>query len=243
MKTIVLSTSVQVGEAVGREICALVEQKPDAVLCLAAGHTSLETFDHLVSRHASGLDFSRVRIVELDEWLKMDGSNPESCTGFMQRHLFSRLNLDNDNIFLLNACAQDLQAECSRMEAQIAALGGIDYMFLGLGMNGHLGLNEPACDPDAGVHVAMLSETTRRVGQKYFARGAELTGGITLGLRNILEARRAVLAVTGEHKGAIVAQLLARPDALPAGVLWSHLNGALLLDEAAADLARAQGLV
>ena len=102
------------------------------------------------------------------------------------------------------------------MERLVEELGGIDFMFLGIGINGHLGLNEPGCDFEQGPHTTALSETTKTVGQKYFSSHADLQGGITLGIRDIMNSRR-----VGSH--------------LPATVLRRHGSAALYLDAAAAQ--------
>ncbi len=232
------STPQKVGAAIGQEICQLLQQKPHAVLCLAAGHTSLETFDYLVEQKNTGrCDFSKVRLVELDEWVGM-GEHSESCTGFLRRHLFSRLGLDSRQIFLFDAQSRDLPAECLRMERLVKELGGIDLMLLGIGLNGHLGLNEPGCSFEEGPHTTPLSETTKRVCQKYFSSHADLQQGITLGIRDIINSRRVVLAATGSHKAEIVARLLSEEVGphLPATVLRNHQNSILYLDTAAAQL-------
>lgn len=244
MTTHLLETPRQVGEAIGREICDLVRRRPDAVLCLAAGHTSLDTFDILVESQQQGLDWSRVRIVELDEWLGMS-KHPEGCTGFLRTHIFSRLNLKESQLYLLNADTAEPERECVRMEVTIAELGGIDYIFLGMGQSGHLALNEPGCDFDEGVHVARLDPVTETTGQKYFSEQVALRGGLTLGARNILAARRAALAVTGAHKQEILLRFLESPEtnALPATALRRHPDAALFLDKDAAALALAKGLL
>ncbi len=239
------ATPQKAGAAIGAEICRLVVQKPDAVLCLAAGHTSLETFDYLVQQKDEGrCDFSRVRIVELDEWTGMGKEQPESCTGFLERHLFSRLKLDPRQIFLFDAKG-DLKEECLRMERLVEELGGIDYLLLGIGINGHLGLNEPGCDFEQGPHTTALSETTKTVGQKYFSSHADLQGGITLGIRDIMDSRRVVLAATGSHKREIVRRLLSEEIGphLPATVLRRHGNATLCLDAAAAQGIQDTGLI
>lgn len=236
MKIQVEETPQKVGAAVGEEICRLVQQKPDAVLCLAAGHTSLETFDYLVRQQAEErCDFSRVRMVELDEWVGMGREESESCTGFLHTNLFSPLKLNPHQIYLLDAKSKELEAECLRMERLLTELGGIDLILLGIGLNGHLGLNEPGCNFEQGPHITYLSETTKQVGQKYFSAQTDLRQGITLGIRDIMNARRAVLAATGSHKKEVVGRLLSEKigSQLPATILRRHKNAILYLDTAA----------
>ncbi len=190
MKRIVADTAAQGAAITAQAILALLRQKPDALLCLAAGHSSLPVFDQLLAAKDSGADFSRARFVGLDEWLGVSPGNTGSCYSFLHRSLFALLGIGQQNICLFDALCTDPQTECTRIEKQIENWGGIDFMLLGLGLNGHLGLNEPGDRFENGAHVAPLSKTTLEVAPKYFAGELPpLTHGITLGIRNILAAR------------------------------------------------------
>lgn len=214
---------------------ALLREKPEAVLCLAAGHTSLPVFDELAQR---ALDFSLTHIIGLDDWLGVGPDTDGSCAAFLRRNFFSRVNLRTENIRLFNALTQDPEAECAAMERQIADWGGLDYLLLGMGMNGHLALNEPGDSFARRAHVTSLSDTTRQVAPKYFPAGMPaITQGITLGIADFMEARCVHLAVFGSHKAPMVARLLAEDpsEELPATALKTLLQAQLLLDHAALD--------
>jgi 6-phosphogluconolactonase/glucosamine-6-phosphate isomerase/deaminase len=109
-------------------------------------------------------------------------------------------------------------------------------ILLGMGMNGHLGLNEPGASWDLNSHIIRLDETTRKVGQKYFSRETELTSGITVGMKQILTARTIILQVNGSRKAGVVNSLMNRSVSLdfPASALKQHSNAYLLLDMEAA---------
>lgn len=166
MKKLVFDTAELAADHAADTVAALLAQKPDAVLCLAAGHTSLPVFEAFLRR---GLDFSRARFVGLDEWVGVGPEVKGSCASFLERNFFSKANVRRENIRLFNALARDLDAECATVERQIGAWGGIDYLLLGMGMNGHLALNEPGDSFEHTAHVAELSETTKTVAPKYFA--------------------------------------------------------------------------
>jgi 6-phosphogluconolactonase/glucosamine-6-phosphate isomerase/deaminase len=233
-------------EAAALYIAGTVEQligaKKDSgripVLCLAAGHTSLPVFDALVERK---IDFSAVRFIELDEWLDISPEQSGSCTRFMRENFFSRINADPRNISLFNPQTQDPDAECRRMQEILAQWGGIDYLLLGMGMNGHLALNEPGDDISRGVHAVALSDTTKAVAPKYFPEGMPpLTRGITLGLADIRAARLIQLTIFGSHKREAAARLLeaAAPAAeFPATALLDLAHAELILDSQAAPAA------
>lgn len=211
-------------------ICGILREKPDAVLCLAAGHTSIPVFEELIRRET---DFSRTRFIGLDEWVGVAREQEGSCAWFLDRHFFSRIRAERENIVLFDAMADDLQQECARMEAQLQRWGGMDYLLLGMGMNGHLALNEPGDGFDRGAHPVALSETTLQVAPKYFPAGMPpITQGITLGIGTLLRAAHIQLAVFGAHKKEAVRKLLSSgvSEAFPATALHLSDQAELLLD-------------
>lgn len=235
MKKLVFRTEEEAGLYIARTIDTLLKENPRAVLCLAAGHTSLPVFDAM---EALGTDFSKARVIGLDEWVGVPADVEGSCAYFLGKNCFSRINVKEENVVLFDAMATDLEAECHKMEAQIEAWGGMDYLLLGMGMNCHLALNEPGDSFKRGAHVAPLSETTKKVAPKYFPEGMPpITSGITLGIKNLLAARQIQLAVFGAHKAPAVARLLqSEPDeALPASALYLAEHAELVLDESCAN--------
>lgn len=234
MKKLVFDTAELAAGHAADTAAALLAEKPDAVLCLAAGHTSLPVFEAFLGR---GLDFSRARFVGLDEWVGVGPEVEGSCASFLERNFFSKSNVRRENIRLFNALATDLDAECAAVERQIEDWGGIDYLLLGMGMNGHLALNEPGDSFERTAHVAELSETTKTVAPKYFSADMPpLRQGITLGVADFLRARRVQLTVFGAAKAPVVARLLELGPTtdLPATALHTLPEAELLLDAAAA---------
>lgn len=215
-----------------------VLRKPNAVLCLATGNTPVRTYELMV-RHAKEktIDYTRVRFVELDEWVGIPPSTPGGCYFFLNQHLFKPLNIDRLNVYLFDALSDDLSTECDKMDTAIRMLGGIDLMLVGVGMNGHVGFNEPGVSVDLYSHVVDLDQTTRKVGQKYFKNNMLLQQGITLGLRHFLQARTAIVLANGEAKAAVMRQALKEEISpnLPAAQIRKHPNGYVYIDEAAAS--------
>lgn len=217
-------------------IIELVKQKPDAVLCLAAGDTPRLTYDTVTERAANErLDFGQCTFVGLDEWVGIPPENEGSCHYFLQKHLFDPLHISEDKIHLFDALSTDLNHECRKMNDLISSLGGIDFMLVGIGMNGHIGFNEPGVSPDLYAHVVDLDEATRIVGQKYFAQQTSLSKGITLGLNHLLEARQVILVANGAKKAAVIKQTVEGPitPALPATIMRKHFNARVMVDEQA----------
>ena len=218
------------------EISELLQENPEALLCIAAGHTSLGLFECLAQLYEEGgIDFKNVRFVAMDEWLGMSEQNPNSCGDFLNRNFFNRLNFDPENIRLFNGATGDHEKECREVAHFIkenSKYGVIDFLVLGTGMNGHLGLNEPGCDLEAGVSVVELDETTKAVGQKYFDEETPLSGGITLGIGDFAQARRSVLMISGSHKREILQKILEGPvnNMVPATAIHGFNNANIYCD-------------
>ncbi|MDR2740741.1 MAG: 6-phosphogluconolactonase [Treponema sp.] len=235
MQTIIFESPREAAAHAADTLASILAAKPDALLCIAAGHSSLPFFDAALEK---GLDFSEVRFVELDEWLGISPDTPGSCTLFMQNNFFSRIGVREDQLCLFNPLTENPEEECRRVERQIDLWDGIDYLLLGMGMNGHLALNEPGAGFTAGARAVTLSQTTLEVAPKYFPAGMPpITGGITLGIANILTARRIQLLVFGTHKQEIVRRLRTAtgPDPeLPATALLNADHAELLSDKTTA---------
>ncbi len=239
MKTNVFKTQELAAKHIAATIKEIVQNKPTALLCLAAGHTSLPVFDELISMNQSGeIDFSQVSIVGLDEWLNISKEAYGSCAYFLNDNIFSKINVSPENIRLFDGMCADPAKECESVELFIKGLGGIDYLLLGMGMNGHLALNEPGCSFETGAHVTDLAPKTKEVAVKYFEGDMPpIEQGITLGIQNMLDASVVQLSVFGAHKKEIVAKLLnldPTPD-LPATALKVLPGCELILDEAASN--------
>ena len=159
-------------------IAAIINQKPDALLCLASGDTPIETYHHLVElAKARRVDVSQCTFVGLDEWVGFGPEDAGSCSYYVFRDLFTPLQLRPDQVHVFDAKATDLAAECAKIDSLIDARGGLDLLLVGMGMNGHIALNEPGTPFTLGCHVGELAESTITVGQKYFEQETVLDAG------------------------------------------------------------------
>ncbi len=221
------------------KIVSFVKAKPNATLCFASGDTPIGTYRRLAQQQREGhVDFSGCTFISLDEWVGMDEHDEGSCGFFVHRDLFGPLGIAPQNIRAFNAKAHDLPAECHRMDGIIRELGGIDLLLVGMGVNGHIALNEPGTSFDLYSHVADLAESTITSAQKYFPQPVPITHGITLGLRHVLESREMLLLASGPRKAAAIGKALQGEltQQLPASIVRQHANAWVLLDEAAAEL-------
>lgn len=223
-------------DALDRRAAGLVweaaEAKPDLLICLASGETPTGVYAHLAAAPAR---LNRARFIQLDEWAGLKADDLASCAAYLQRTLGGSLRVPPERWIGFCGDAPDAAAECRRVAAALAEAGPIDLCILGLGRNGHLALNEPSDSFDPFCHVATLTAQSRA--HPMLARTTvPVCRGLTLGLGDILRARRILLLVSGSAKRAPLARLAARqvtPE-LPASFLWLHGDTICLCDQAAA---------
>jgi galactosamine-6-phosphate isomerase len=222
-----------------QEVTALIKEKPDALLCIAAGHTP-ELTCRLITQIArkENIDFSRCYFVSLDEWVGIAPENEGSCQYFLRNFLFNPLNINENHIHVFKSMADDMQQECREMDNFIRHHGGIDLIVVGVGRNGHIGFNEPGAAFEQYSHVTNLHEVTQSVGQKYFREETTLTQGITLGLQHLIEARKAILIANGERKAEVMKQAIEGEISplMPASIMRKHMNSEIIIDKEAASL-------
>ncbi|GAB3961142.1 glucosamine-6-phosphate deaminase [Spirosoma harenae] len=220
-------------------MAAIISQKPDAVLCIASGDTPIETYHRFVDLVKAGrVDSSQCTFVGLDEWVGFGPEDFGSCSYYLFRDLFVPLNLRPEQMYVFNAKADDLDAECTRIDTLIDSKGGLDLLLVGMGMNGHIGLNEPGTPFTLGCHVGDLAESTITVGQKYFKTETALSQGITLGLRHLAGAHDVILMISGAKKASILRDVLTGPvtEQVPASLVQTQQNVRVWVDEAAGSL-------
>jgi glucosamine-6-phosphate isomerase len=239
MQVQVYPTHEELSEYAANLLLQCVKENAKAVLCLAAGDTPLLTYQKWVKKLIEEkIDYQQCHFIGLDEWVGISPKNSGSCHYFLQKNIFNPLKINKKHIDLFDALNENRLLECDKMNAIIDQKGGIDFMLVGVGMNGHIGFNEPHISFEKYAHVIDLDEKTQNVGQKYFKKTTTLSQGITLGLKHFLEAKQAVVVVNGEKKATIVQKMLEEPvSALtPASIVRQHQNGIVVLDIAAASL-------
>ncbi len=222
-----------------RYIADLLRRKPNATLCLASGDTPVGTFHRLTELARAGeADLSQCTFVGLDEWVGFGPADEGSCGYYLYRDLFTPLSIRPEQIYYFDARAIDLPAECMRIDAVLAQRGGLDLMLVGIGLNGHIALNEPGTPFNRYAFVSVLAETTKQIGQKYFTKPTLLDRGITLGLQHLTEAHDVILMASGPRKAAIIRDALTGPvtEQLPASIIQKHPNAHVWLDADAASL-------
>jgi glucosamine-6-phosphate isomerase len=236
VKQIIYDNYLELSVKTAEQIATIISKKPDALLCFPAGETSVGTFIHLIELNKTGkISFKQCSIVGLDEWAKLGEMKKENCFSFLKKQLFDHIDYSVENLCFFDGESTNLERECTKTDNFIKQNGPIDMILLGIGMNGHLGLNEPGTSFDLYSHVVHLDEITKTVGQKYFSHEVKLTSGISLGIKHIMEAKTVILQINGARKVEVVRRLIdseISPD-FPASAVKSHPNAFLLLDREA----------
>ncbi len=240
MNVRVFRTTADAGRAAAAAVAAQLARTPESVIGLPTGRTSLAVYEALAGLHRAGeADFSRAHTFNVDEFVGVSSSDAHSYCAFMQKHLFTRINLPATGIHFLNGAARDSAAECLRFEREIAALGGIDLLLLGIGVNAHIGFNEPARALPARTHRTRLALETRRANASLFGGRLDRVPreALTMGVGTMLDARAIVLVATGRAKSRAVATMFSGRISTdqPASLLQLHRNVEVILDSAAAQ--------
>jgi glucosamine-6-phosphate deaminase len=240
----VFDTADDVARAVGARVADALAARPSLVLGLPTGRTPIATYAELRRLHGAGrADFSRASTFNLDEFAGVAASHPGSFRTFMNTHLFDSVNVAPSRIHFLNGTAPDLDAECTRFEAEIADAGGLDLQILGIGGNGHIGFNEPGEELVAATHRVTLADSTRRDNAALFGGNPAQVPreALSMGMGTILKAATILLIATGERKAQCIERTVRGPvtTRLPASFLQLHPRAEFYLDRAAASRLRA----
>lgn len=240
MKTIVFRTKERLSERFAYEVARQLEEKPETKLGIAAGGTMKAPLEVLVRLYRERtLDFSGATTFTVDEYVGLPIDDPASVTARLRSQLFNHIDIKRSSTHFPNGRAIDLQAACKAYEEEIVEANGIDLLLLGIGINGHLGFNEPNTSFSTYTHVAEISIESRSARLDVFGSLDKVPSrGITMGIRTLMNARRIILLVTGEPKAEIVRRAILGlvSESVPASVLQLHPDCSVLLDSSAASL-------
>ena len=216
-----------------------MKKKPDLILGLATGGTPMGCYRELIRMHREeGLDFSKVVTFNLDEYVGLPPTHPQSYRYYMNENLFDHVNIAMKNTHVPDGMTNDPRRACREFEELIKASGGIDLQLLGIGTTGHIGFNEPGSPFDSRTRLVELSEQTRRDNARFFRSIDEVPHlAISMGIGTIMEARKIILLASGEGKAEAAAKSVEGPITtdVPASVLQKHSDCTFILDEEAAS--------
>ena len=228
-------------------ISAQVIMKPHAVLGLATGSTPVGAYKQLVEWYNKGdLDFANVTSVNLDEYKGLSPENDQSYRYFMNTNLFNHVNINKESTFVPNGLEPDSEKACAAYNEIIRSVGGIDLQLLGLGNNGHIGFNEPGAAFEKETHCVDLTESTIQANKRFFEKVEDVpTQAYTMGIKNIMAAKKILLVATGSAKADALYKSLYGPITpnVPASILQLHQDVTVVADEDALRLIKEKGLL
>jgi glucosamine-6-phosphate isomerase len=213
-----------------------INKKPSSIVSLASGNSPIGIYRHLVKAINEGrVNFGQTTFVCLDEIVGMGKDDQGSASYSLFKEFFNPAQIHRDQIHLFDTLAKNLDQECLKINQLISKNGGLDLVLLGIGLNGHLGFNEPGVSFDLYAHVIDLDDTTKKGLKKYFNQSpASATQGITLGIKHILEAKTAIVVASGESKREVVQKMIhgSVTNQCPCTVLQLHPNAFAFVDVA-----------
>lgn len=235
MNFITVKSYEELSQKAGNIIASQVILKPNCVLGLATGSSPVGTYKQLIKKCENGeLDFSKVTSVNLDEYVGLDGTSDQSYRYFMNHNLFDHINIDKAKTFVPSGCSNDLEKEGENYDLLIQELGGIDLQLLGIGLDGHIGFNEPDSFFTKGTHVVDLHPSTIEANSRFFANIADVPRkAITMGMGSIMSAKKVLLIANGQSKKEILNKSFFGPitPEVPASILQLHPDLTVIYSE------------
>lgn len=218
-------------------IAAQVNIKPQAILGLATGGSPVGVYARLVEMfHRGEVDFSEAATINLDEYRGLSREHIQSYRSFMRENLFNHINVKEENIHIPDGENLNSEAVCREYDEVIRRLGGIDLQLLGMGLNGHIGFNEPGDVFEPDTHCVNLAESTIEANKRFFNSKDEVPKqAYTMGIRPIMQAKKVLMIANGKDKADIMKQAFTGKvtPKIPASVLQLHPDFTLIADEAA----------
>jgi glucosamine-6-phosphate deaminase len=238
MELIIVEDHQQLCQRASQYVIRQIQRKADSVLGLATGSTPEGVYRLLAIDHEQNqTSYRYVRTVNLDEYVGLAHNHPNSYRYYMNHRLFQYLDIPLSQTYLPDGLSPDLEVECRHYDYLIKQLGGVDLQLLGIGLNGHIGFNEPGTPFTSKTHVVELTDSTRKANQRFFASLEDVPNrAITMGIATIMESREILLLVSGQHKAHILHRLFTEEvdEQLPASVLKQHPQVTVLADRMAA---------
>jgi glucosamine-6-phosphate deaminase len=235
MKLIETATYEKLSRSAANLISAQVILKPDSVLGLATGSSPLGTYRQLIDWYKKGdVDFDKVISINLDEYVGLSAKDEQSYRRFMNENFFDHINIRQENTFVPDGCAKNLDAACKAYDAHIEAVGGIDLQLLGIGLDGHIGFNEPDDVFVKNTHVVTLDPSTIKANARFFENEEQVPRrAITMGMVSIMQAKKIVLIANGAAKRDILEKAFFGPitPRIPASILQLHPDITVIYSE------------
>ncbi len=242
LKIIVCENYEEMSRQAAKIVSSQLIVKPNSILGLATGSTPIGLYQNLIEMNKKGeIDFSEVKTFNLDEYYPIKKSNDQSYDYFMNEQLFSKVNIDKNNVNIPNGEADDPVKECERYEKELSKIGGVDLQVLGIGQNGHIAFNEPDDNLIAVTHLTDLTQNTIEANARFFESAADVPKkALTMGMGSILKAKKIIILANGANKAKAVSELLNDNinTSNPSTMLKVHKDVTLICDKEAFSLAK-----
>ena len=242
LKISVVGDEAAFDQVASSRIISQIVDKPDSVIGLSTGRTTGNMHRLVVEQYRRmQFDVSRVTFFGLDEVMNVPRTYAGACYTMLKTEIVDELGIDDSHFLMLPTDSDDWNAACRHFEEEIDGRGGIDLLMLGLGENGHLGFNQPGTPFESTTWTSQMNEELEtRIRKETQLPSSIVLGGVTLGIKNIMHARRIVLVAKGANKADIVRKMLDGPvcTEVPASILQLHPNCEFLLDEKAAQFVK-----
>ena len=240
MKVIVVKNYDQLSREGADIIANVIKQNPACTLGLATGSSPIGTYQYLVKDYEEGkISFENVKSYNLDEYCGISRQHPQSYYYFMHDNLFNHVNIKEENTHVPYAApGSDLDAEAKKYTDELNSVT-IDLQLLGIGGNGHIGFNEPGTPFDQETFVVTLTDKTRQDNKRFFNSIDEVpTHAMTMGIKNIMKAKKILMLISGKNKAQTVVNLLKGEISpkFPASILHTHPDCTVIIDEDAYSL-------
>lgn len=235
MKIIRTEDYAEMSLQAGKLMAEKIRSNPRITLGLATGSTPKGLYQYLIKDHqVNGTTYKEVKSVNLDEYIGMSPNDPNSYHFFIRENFFNHVDIDQNQTYVPNGAASELEKECVRYEALIKELGGVDLQILGIGQNGHIGFNEPGTTFNTRTHIVTLEESTREANSRFFNSIDEVpTHALSMGIASILDSKEIFLLASGEAKAEALFRLINEgiSEDFPASALKKHQNVTIIADK------------
>lgn len=239
MKFIIAEDYDEMSKIAADIVIEQIKNNPESILGLATGSSPIGLYKQLIKAHKAGLDFSKVKTFNLDEYYGLTPDHPQSYRYFMNDVLFNHINIDQNNVHIPSGISEDVEKECKSYDKSVEDAGGVDLQILGIGRNGHIAFNEPEKNLALGTHLTGLTEDTINANSRFFDSMDDVPKkALTMGIGTIMKAKKIVLVASGKDKAPVIRDLT-KPyltTNIPASMLHLHRDVTIIVDKDAASL-------
>lgn len=234
MQLIKVENYQQLSEKAANFVVETINENKEPVLGLATGATPIKLYENLIEKYRNKeVTFINTTTFNLDEYVGLSPNNVNSYRYYMDNNLFNHIDIKQENTHIPNGLVSDLQLECVNYENSIHEAGKIDLLILGLGLNGHIGFNEPGASFEARTHVVKLDDVTKKTNARFFNSIEDVPEkAITMGIKTIMDAKKILLLVNGKQKSKILQKVIYGniTENIPATILQKHPDVTIITD-------------